>query len=145
MPSPKKEDSQSVGKDWGSVELGDVSNGERRARFQVNLVEGGKDENGEDETDRLCEDEEDDDNLDHGYVKSFRHMTREALPRLDNYRNIMSIQAAYRPTLDELHNATIPGKVSYILVFLRCLLMLNRLAFISWQRSLFDSLGCSLK
>jgi hypothetical protein len=45
------------------------------------------------------------------YAKSFRHFTREALPRLDNYRNIMSIQAAYRPTLDELHNATVHGKV----------------------------------
>lgn len=45
------------------------------------------------------------------YAKSFRHFTREALPRLDNYRNIMSIQAAYRPTLDELHNATLQGKV----------------------------------
>jgi hypothetical protein len=40
-----------------------------------------------------------------------RHFTREALPRMDNYRNIMSIQAAYRPTLDELHNATLPQKV----------------------------------
>nr|CAI5860667.1 unnamed protein product [Callosobruchus analis] len=44
------------------------------------------------------------------YAKSFRHLTREALPRLDNYRNIMSIQAANRPTLDELHNATLPTK-----------------------------------
>lgn len=42
-----------------------------------------------------------------------RHFTREALPRLDNYRNIMSIQAAYRPTLDELHNATLTGKVKF--------------------------------
>lgn len=40
-----------------------------------------------------------------------RHFTREALPRLDNYRNIMSIHAAYRPTLDELHNATLTSKV----------------------------------
>ncbi|KAG8318064.1 Solute carrier 12 [Homalodisca vitripennis] len=39
------------------------------------------------------------------YTRSFRQFTREALPRLDNYRNIMSIQAAYRPTLEELHNA----------------------------------------
>lgn len=43
---------------------------------------------------------------------SDRHFTREALPRLDNYRNILSIQAQYRPTLDELHNATIMNKVS---------------------------------
>lgn len=49
------------------------------------------------------------------YGKSFRHFTREALPRLDNYRNIMSIQAAYRPTLDELHNATLTGKRTHSL------------------------------
>lgn len=46
----------------------------------------------------------------------FRHFTREALPRLDNYRNIMSIQAAYRPTLDELHNATLTHKVSALFI-----------------------------
>ena len=45
------------------------------------------------------------------YAKSFIHFTREALPRLDNYRNILSVQAAYRPTLEELHNATLHGKV----------------------------------
>lgn len=40
--------------------------------------------------------------------KSLRHqITREALPRLDNYRNILSIQAGHRPTLDELHNNTV--------------------------------------
>nr|XP_023024040.1 bumetanide-sensitive sodium-(potassium)-chloride cotransporter [Leptinotarsa decemlineata] len=43
-------------------------------------------------------------------VKSFRHLTREVLPRLDNYRNIMSLQAANRPTLDELRNSTLPTK-----------------------------------
>jgi len=43
--------------------------------------------------------------------KSLRYMTREALPRLDNYRNIMSIQAAHRPSLDELHNPTLLNKV----------------------------------
>jgi hypothetical protein len=45
------------------------------------------------------------------YAKSLRHFTREALPRLDNYRNILSIQAGHRPTLEELHNATIHDKV----------------------------------
>jgi len=50
-------------------------------------------------------------NYDTKYAKSFRHFTREALPRLDNYRNMMSIQAAYRPTLDELHDLTVHGKV----------------------------------
>lgn len=49
------------------------------------------------------------------YAKSFRHFTREALPRVDNYRNIMSIQAVYRPTLDDLHednSVSPPCKVS---------------------------------
>ena len=50
------------------------------------------------------------------YGKSLRHMTREALPRLDNYRNILSIQAGHRPTLDELHNSTIHEKVNIITV-----------------------------
>ncbi|VVC98790.1 unnamed protein product [Leptidea sinapis] len=45
------------------------------------------------------------------YGKSFRHFTREALPRLDNYRNVLSLHAAPRPTLDELHNASLSRKV----------------------------------
>lgn len=52
-----------------------------------------------------------DDDLPGTYTKSFRHFTRDALPRLDNYRNINSIHAARRPTLDELHNATTMHKV----------------------------------
>ncbi|XP_013170023.1 PREDICTED: bumetanide-sensitive sodium-(potassium)-chloride cotransporter isoform X2 [Papilio xuthus] len=44
------------------------------------------------------------------YTKSFRHFTREALPRLDNYRNVLSLHAAPRPTLDELHNASLSRK-----------------------------------
>lgn len=47
-------------------------------------------------------------------AKSLRHqLTREALPRLDNYRNILSISAGHRPTLEELHNNTIQEKVRY--------------------------------
>ncbi|KAK2585480.1 hypothetical protein KPH14_010136 [Odynerus spinipes] len=70
----------------------------RRTRFHVNRVdsvEGRTSLLGEQET-----------------KKSLRHMTREALPRLDNYRNIMSIQAAHRPSLDELHNPTLLNKRS---------------------------------
>ncbi|KAK9753795.1 Amino acid permease N-terminal [Popillia japonica] len=52
------------------------------------------------------------------YAKSFRQLTREALPRLDNYRNIMSLQAANRPTLDELHNATLPNKKDATVVYI---------------------------
>lgn len=37
-------------------------------------------------------------------LKSFKHYTREALPRTDNYRNIDSLHGHIsRPTLDELH------------------------------------------
>lgn len=50
----------------------------------------------------------------HFLIHFHRHFTREALPRLDNYRNIMSIQAGTRPTLEELHNASITNKVSSI-------------------------------
>ncbi|KAH0951482.1 hypothetical protein HN011_002827 [Eciton burchellii] len=70
----------------------------RRTRFHVNRVdslEGRASLLGEQET-----------------KKSLRYMTREALPRLDNYRNIMSIQAAHRPSLDELHNPTLLNKGS---------------------------------
>ncbi|KYM96976.1 Bumetanide-sensitive sodium-(potassium)-chloride cotransporter [Cyphomyrmex costatus] len=69
----------------------------RRTRFHVNRVdslEGRASLLGEQETKK----------------SSLRYMTREALPRLDNYRNIMSIQAAHRPSLDELHNPTLLNK-----------------------------------
>lgn len=49
-------------------------------------------------------------------IRSLHHYTREALPRLDHYRNVMSVHGHMnRPTLDELHNATLsllPEKVS---------------------------------
>ncbi|XP_055845954.1 bumetanide-sensitive sodium-(potassium)-chloride cotransporter isoform X1 [Episyrphus balteatus] len=80
-------------------------------RFQVDPRNEDSDDSNESNEDReLLENE-----YDTKYGKSFRHFTREALPRLDNYRNIMSIQAAYRPTLDELHNATLTGKMSHSL------------------------------
>ncbi|XP_073977668.1 sodium chloride cotransporter 69 [Rhodnius prolixus] len=81
---------------------------ERRPRFQVNRVDAATRD--AEELDRLCDD--DDDEYIGSYGKSFRHFTREALPRMDNYRNIMSIQAALRPTLEELHNETLHGKVN---------------------------------
>ncbi|XP_011179671.1 bumetanide-sensitive sodium-(potassium)-chloride cotransporter isoform X2 [Zeugodacus cucurbitae] len=78
-----------------------------QTRFQVapQNEEDSDDSSGSKEDRELLDNE-----YDTKYGKSFRHFTREALPRLDNYRNIMSIQAAYRPTLDELHNATLTGK-----------------------------------
>uniref|UniRef100_T1JEV4 Bumetanide-sensitive sodium-(Potassium)-chloride cotransporter n=1 Tax=Strigamia maritima TaxID=126957 RepID=T1JEV4_STRMM len=46
-------------------------------------------------------------NYDTHYLKSLRHLTREALPRIDHYRNLMSVHAANRPTLEELHSESI--------------------------------------
>ncbi|KAH8371230.1 hypothetical protein KR093_006675 [Drosophila rubida] len=79
-------------------------------RFQVEPQNEESDSNDSQEDRELLENE-----YDTKYGKSFRHFTREALPRLDNYRNMMSIQAAYRPTLDELHNATLVGKNTHSL------------------------------
>ncbi len=135
MPSEKdtKGSDSSRRSSWG-VELGEI---DKRTRFQVNRVDASSSKNdGEEygESDPLQGEEEgsrrgsldnarptsptmllshtsDTSGYDTRYAKSFRHFTREALPRLDNYRNIMSIQAAYRPTLDELHNSTLHGKV----------------------------------
>ncbi|KAL5275699.1 SLC12A1 family protein [Megaselia abdita] len=76
-------------------------------RFSVDIRNDDDSDSNESQEDRELLDNE----YDTKYGKSFRHFTREALPRLDNYRNIMSIQAAYRPTLDELHNATLTNKL----------------------------------
>ncbi|XP_045605919.2 bumetanide-sensitive sodium-(potassium)-chloride cotransporter isoform X1 [Procambarus clarkii] len=50
----------------------------------------------------------------HATFRSLRHLTREALPRLDHYRNLASIMHApgtgQRPTLDDLHQPP-PGTV----------------------------------
>lgn len=41
-------------------------------------------------------------------LKSFRHYTREALPRVDHYRDMNSVHGHMtRPTLDELHGCEI--------------------------------------
>ncbi|EFA05305.2 bumetanide-sensitive sodium-(potassium)-chloride cotransporter [Tribolium castaneum] len=110
--------------DTDDVELRNLTtDNDKRTRFQVNRVRSeshNTDKDGKDSVGVLTEDENTDDDdlhsvtdrtrLNSEYVKSFRHLTREALPRLDNYRNIMSLQAANRPTLDELHNATLPNK-----------------------------------
>ncbi|CAI6365712.1 unnamed protein product [Macrosiphum euphorbiae] len=81
------------------VELKSVVSDTKRTRFQVNLVDC--------ETPPMLR-------LDSASsedkYKSFRQLTREALPRLDNYRNIMSVHVACRPTLDELHNCDLAEK-----------------------------------
>ncbi|XP_043285167.1 bumetanide-sensitive sodium-(potassium)-chloride cotransporter [Venturia canescens] len=78
----------------GGIELDPLQ--QRRTRFHVNRVDSLEGRSS------LLGDQE--------FRKSLRNMTREALPRLDNYRNILSIQAAHRPSLDELHNPTLLNK-----------------------------------
>ena len=51
------------------------------------------------------------------YDKTLGQLTREALPKLDNYRALDSLHAAYRPTMDELHNNTFHEKVSVCLCY----------------------------
>lgn len=88
--------------DTENVELSKV----KCTRFYVEMV----DQNSEDQT-MLCDDESEKEN---NYARSSKYFTREALPRLDNYRHIMSIQAAYRPTLEDLHNPVSVSKVIFI-------------------------------
>lgn len=67
------------------------------------------------------------------YAKSLRYYTREALPRLDHYRDIDSVHAhVSRPTLDELHghferppNSTTlsPKVMASVILFLECSLI----------------------
>ena len=81
-------------------------------RFKVAKVNSTNQEDSSD--DRDSDSEADNDSLrahmyatagyDTKNLKSFKHYTREALPRVDNYRNITSIHGhSERPTLDELH------------------------------------------
>ncbi|XP_014229251.1 bumetanide-sensitive sodium-(potassium)-chloride cotransporter [Trichogramma pretiosum] len=74
----------------------------RRTRFHVNRVDSM-----EGRASLLGQQDSEQQQQQTFHRKSLRNMTREALPRLDNYRNILSIQAAHRPSLDELHNPTL--------------------------------------
>ncbi|XP_077514331.1 sodium chloride cotransporter 69 [Amblyomma americanum] len=95
--------------------------GKKQSRFQVAKVDFAVDEKHSDGESGNEEDDDDQDpdgqpdgqswnacTYDTHNVRSLRHYTREALPRLDHYRNIMSVHGHMeRPTLDELHNATL--------------------------------------
>lgn len=48
------------------------------------------------------------------YILSLRHVTKEAIPRIDLYRNTRSIAYANRPTLEELHNGVSDFMVLHI-------------------------------
>lgn len=90
--------------DSENVELSKV----KCTRFYVETVDPNKSEEGA----KLCPEESEKETQ---YARSSKYFTREALPRLDNYRHIMSIQAAYRPTLEDLHNPVSVSKVIFTL------------------------------
>ena len=46
------------------------------------------------------------------YGKNFNYYTREALPVMDNYKNLSSVTGGTRPTLDELRSEAMYAKVS---------------------------------
>lgn len=106
MPSSGK---LSISKATGqaSHEMSDVEN----SRFQVNKVGALDPDDGGDSHDGLSPNQTTY-VYDTRYHKSIGQLTREALPKLDNYRDLMSVHNQQRPTLDELHNATYNEKVS---------------------------------
>ena len=58
-------------------------------------------------------------------LKSLRHYTRDALPRIDNYRNILSVHGhLVRPTMDELHGVQTTQMLESVSAYTSCL---NRL------------------
>ncbi|XP_048523921.1 uncharacterized protein LOC125505030 [Dendroctonus ponderosae] len=135
MDMPK--DGKSVHEETDQTELDFLRNPpEKRSRFQVNRVRTDSYNNYERHVpNKIIEDNSSDDDvfsttdrtrLSLSYTqKHSRPLTREALPRLDNYRNIMSLQAANRPTLDELHTCNLPSVseiTKNILLFIRNLI-----------------------
>jgi len=87
------------------------------SRFRVAPVDVARDTNGRSSPDSVSHDEFSSpvgsfaqrtlgytNSYDTKNLKSLRHYTRDALPRADHYRNILSVHGHLsRPTLDELH------------------------------------------
>lgn len=77
--------------------------------------------------------------------KSLRHYTKEAIPKIDNYRNMMSIQGQLvRPTVEELRGiqATYidPSTVSWLLFYF--FFSLSQFVRVNWDRA-YDTLSKS--
>ncbi len=51
------------------------------------------------------------------YGKSLNKYTQDALPKMDNYRDILDFNAAQRPTIDELHEEYARRKVLSMIFF----------------------------
>lgn len=103
------------------AKVNDVVSGENDLNSSINSikVDNFYIDNDSNNNNDECEDEKDGDysedfgpqqtdNLNNYYdtknLRSFRYYTREALPRMDHYRNVLSVTGHMtRPTLDELH------------------------------------------
>ena len=114
-PPPPPKMSASILRKSVSIEKS-TTDGQHQSRFQVAKVsdeqscDNGIDSNGDTIRDMATSathqshNQSVDTNYDTRYAKSLRHYTREALPRVDNYRHILSVHRHMtRPTLDELH------------------------------------------
>ncbi len=53
------------------------------------------------------------------YQKSMSQLTRDVLPNLDNYRDLMSVHAIHRPTPEELLSSNYTEKVCVKIIFLK--------------------------
>ena len=117
----------------------------KKTRFQVKKIDfnlEGHDQNGTsshedaaEDTDRLCNDDNQASSYDTQYLKSLRNYTREPLPRAAHYRNTLTMNTHHdRPTLDELHDpsATISPdthKVNFKFKILNFLFILMHLLY----------------
>lgn len=104
--------------DWMEMERKTSMSDPKHSRFQVAKVDFASDtpkckfaaDTDEAERQPLTDQNQmsssgDADRYDTHNVRSLRHYTREALPRADHYRNVMSVHGQLnRPTLDELHD-----------------------------------------
>lgn len=78
-------------------------------RFQVAKVDAENEEKGTDSVASSATNQQHSYGSDSRY-KSLGQLTRDVPPRVEYYRDL-SIQHAYRPTLEELHERNIPEKV----------------------------------
>lgn len=99
--------------EWIKMDDRKENQSKKQSRFQVAKVDFAGENFAEKHSDEESSDEQGGQSwnactYDTHNVRSLRHYTREALPRLDHYRNVMSVHGHMdRPTLDELHNATL--------------------------------------
>lgn len=129
--------------EWESGERKTSLTDPKQSRFQVAKVDFASDtpkckfSSDVDEAERqpLTEQNQTTSAYDTHNVRSLRHYTREALPRADHYRNVMSVHGQMnRPTLDELHHPSLTMS-NQVRLFSVCLLkMLSSMQMLNYYR-----------